>query len=161
MAEDNASAFFRVQGSFFKSVCSRWGSLIIVFGESMSAFNKWMRPWKTVFQKTPREIHLTSPRTQDKSLSLILLSDVHSPDSFLINEVDHREFDLVLTLGDINEATMDYILNQARLVPVYGVYGNHDPETVAGLDSLDDNVLLINGYRIGGISGKEFVRVGD
>ena len=75
----------------------------------MSAFNKWMRPWKAVFQKSPREIHFTPPRTQAHSLNLILLSDVHSPDSFLMNEVDPQEFDLVLTLGDINEATMDYM----------------------------------------------------
>jgi hypothetical protein len=48
---------------------------------------------------------------------------------------------------------VDYILNQARFVHVYGICGNHDPATISGMDALDGKILFINGYKIGGISG--------
>lgn len=108
---------------------------------------------KGILRKPVSEIHLTSLRAQGKSLNLILISDIHSPDHFLLDEVNPQEFDLILTLGDIDEPTVDYILNQGRFVHVYGVYGNHDPKMIPGLDSLDGKILFINGYKIGGISG--------
>lgn len=130
------------------------GSTWIFFMEkTIPALNKLIQPFKNIFKKSVREIHLTSPRTQEKSINLILLSDIHSPDNFFMNEVNPQEFDLVLLLGDINEPTVDYILNQARFVRVYGIYGNHDPKTIAGMDAMDGKILFINGYKIGGISG--------
>lgn len=119
----------------------------------MSALNKLTQPFKNIFKKSVQEIHLTLPRAPIQSLHLILLSDIHSPDNFFMNEVNPQEFDLVLLLGDINEPTVDYILNQARFVRVYGIYGNHDPATISGMEALDGRILLVNGYKIGGISG--------
>lgn len=88
-----------------------------------------------------------------KKLRIFAFSDIHSPDDFAMAEIDPRQFDLVLTLGDIGEDTLDYILFQARQVPCYGVPGNHDKEEPVGLNSLHRRVIDFHGIRIGGIGG--------
>jgi len=116
-------------------------------------FNQFISFLKTKFLRSVKEINLPDSSAGRKSLRLILLSDLHSPDNFYMNEVDPQEFDIVLTLGDINEPILDYILNQGRHVWVYGVYGNHDPQYIPGMDVLDNKIIILNGYKIGGISG--------
>lgn len=68
-------------------------------------------------------------------------------------ELRPEEFDLVLTLGDISPASLDYIKLMAGNIPTFSIYGNHDPETIPGLQSIDGEVLHIRGWRIAGISG--------
>lgn len=68
-------------------------------------------------------------------------------------QISPADFDLVLTLGDISEGVLDYILFMARQVPVYGVPGNHDPCDIPGLSSLHRKVIDFKGIRIGGFGG--------
>ncbi len=116
-------------------------------------FNRFASFLKTKFLRSVKEIHLPDSAADNKSLRLVLLSDLYSPDNFYMNELTPQEFDLVLTLGDINEPTLDYILNQGRHVGVYGVYGNHDPQYIPGMRALDNKIIVLNGYKISGISG--------
>lgn len=88
-----------------------------------------------------------------RTLRIYALSDIHSPADFIMPEIDPDKFDLVLTLGDIEDATLDYILQMARRVPCYGVPGNHDKAKPAGLNNLHGRVITINGVRIGGLGG--------
>lgn len=67
--------------------------------------------------------------------------------------ISSEDFDLVLTLGDVSEGVLDYVKWMASEIPVYGVYGNHDPMTIPSMQSLDGAVLNIKGWRISGISG--------
>ena len=88
-----------------------------------------------------------------KTLRIFAFSDIHSPDDFEIGEIDPNQFDLVVTLGDISEATLDYILYQAKNVPCFGVPGNHDKADPAGLTNIHGKVIDFHGIRIGGIGG--------
>ena len=88
-----------------------------------------------------------------RTLRIYALSDIHSPADFFMPEIDPEQFDLILTLGDIEEGTLDYILEMGKRVPCYGVPGNHDKAKPAGLNNLHGKVITINGVRIGGIGG--------
>lgn len=88
-----------------------------------------------------------------KTLRIYALSDIHSPADFYMPEIDPDQFDLVLTLGDIEDATLDYILQMSKRVPCYGVPGNHDSPHLPGLNNLHGKAISINGIRIAGIGG--------
>ncbi len=88
-----------------------------------------------------------------KKLNLYLLSDIHSPDYFRMMEINPDEFDVVLTLGDIDSGTIDYILFKSRWVKVFGIYGNHDPKEIPGVTALDKKIVEVNGFKISGVSG--------
>jgi uncharacterized protein len=88
-----------------------------------------------------------------EAINLMLIADVHSPDYFRMAKLEKGEMDLVLTLGDIDPGTIDYILLQASASEVFGIYGNHDPRKIEGLDILDGRVMKRNGFRVSGISG--------
>ena len=88
-----------------------------------------------------------------KMLRIFAFSDIHSPDDFAMAEIDPDQFDLVVTLGDISDDTLDYILYQARGVPCLGVPGNHDKKHPVGLNNIHGRVIDFNGIRIGGIGG--------
>ena len=88
-----------------------------------------------------------------QTLRIFAFSDIHSPDDFAMAEIDPDRFDLVVTLGDIGEDTLDYILYKARRVPCFGVPGNHDKKNPAGLNNLHGRVIDFKGLRIGGIGG--------
>lgn len=63
------------------------------------------------------------------------------------------EFDVALTLGDIDEATIDYIAFMSRRIPRYGVPGGHDPQYTPGLNNLHRKVVTVKGIVIGGFGG--------
>ncbi len=88
-----------------------------------------------------------------KTLRIFAFSDIHSPDDFVMAEIDPSRFDLVVTLGDIPDSVLDYILFQAKGVPCFGVPGNHDSKNPAGLNNLHGQVVDFHGIRIGGIGG--------
>ena len=87
------------------------------------------------------------------TLSLYTLADIHSPDAFVMHEIDAEHFDAVVTLGDIDQGTLDYILHMGKRVHRFGVPGNHDVANPAGLNNLHLKVINIKGIRIGGFGG--------
>lgn len=67
-----------------------------------------------------------------------------------------REYDLILSCGDLNAKYLSFLVTMARC-PVLYVHGNHDggyqdnpPE---GCDCIDDQMVLYNGLRILGLGG--------
>lgn len=88
-----------------------------------------------------------------KSLSALVFSDIHSPDYFKMAAVDPAVIDVIFTLGDIDDRTLDYILMQAGKVPVIGVPGNHDSENIPGVLNVHQKVIELNGISIGGFGG--------
>lgn len=86
-------------------------------------------------------------------LRIFAVADVHSPSAFRMAALSGADFDVVLTLGDIDVDTLDYILFMGRAVPAYGVPGNHDPKDVPGLANLHCKVVDVNGLKIGGFGG--------
>ncbi|MEM8857157.1 MAG: metallophosphoesterase [Chloroflexota bacterium] len=88
-----------------------------------------------------------------RTLRIYALSDIHSPDDFHMPELDPDQFDLVVTLGDIDDGTLDYIIYMAKDVPCIGVPGNHDSHRPAGLNNLHGKMVVVNGVRIAGIGG--------
>lgn len=88
-----------------------------------------------------------------RMLRVYAIADVHSPDAFEMPELDPDLFDVVLTLGDIEEATLDYISHMSRWIPQYGVPGGHDLCAPNGVDNLHGMSVTVNGIRIGGYGG--------
>jgi Icc-related predicted phosphoesterase len=86
-------------------------------------------------------------------LKVYAITDIHSPDAFCMPELDPAQFDVVLTLGDIDEGTLDYISYMSRGVPQYGVPGGHDRSLPRGVCNLHSKVITIKGIRIGGFGG--------
>lgn len=67
-----------------------------------------------------------------------------------------REYDLIISCGDLKSEYLSYLVTMARC-PVIYVHGNHDtgyrqrpPE---GCDCIDDRFVLYNGLRILGLGG--------
>jgi hypothetical protein len=88
-----------------------------------------------------------------RTLRVYAIADVHSPDSFSMPELMPDQFDVVLTLGDIDDATIDYIAFMSRRIPRYGVPGGHDPQYTPGMNSLHLKVVAVKGITIGGFGG--------
>ena len=91
--------------------------------------------------------------TPCKTLRLYVLTDIHSPDYFVMPEIHADQFDMVLTLGDIDEGTLDYISHMSRQVPIFGIPGNHDTHSLPGVTNLHGRVVDYKGIRIGGMGG--------
>ena len=75
-----------------------------------------------------------------------------------------REYDLILSSGDLKAAYLSFIVTMAR-APVMYVHGNHDtgyavtePE---GCDSIDGQIVEYRGLRILGLGGCLWYRPGD
>ena len=75
-----------------------------------------------------------------------------------------REYDLILSSGDLKAAYLSFIVTMAR-APVMYVHGNHDtgyavtePE---GCDSIDGEMVEYRGLRILGLGGCLWYRPGD
>jgi hypothetical protein len=88
-----------------------------------------------------------------RTLRVYAIADVHSPDAFNMPELDPDQFDVVLTLGDIKEDTLDYISYMSRWIPQYGVPGGHDRSLPHGVNNLHGQVVTVKGIRIGGFGG--------
>jgi predicted phosphodiesterase len=88
-----------------------------------------------------------------RTLKVYAITDVHSPDAFNMPELDPDQFDVVVTLGDIEEATLDYISYMSRWIPQYGVPGGHDRSLPRGVCDLHGKVVTVKGIRIGGFGG--------
>lgn len=88
-----------------------------------------------------------------KKLKIFAIADIHSPDNFSMPELDPKQFDLLITLGDIASETMDYIQFMGRFVESIGVLGNHDPKQILGLNDIHCKVVEIGGIKFGGFGG--------
>ncbi len=66
-----------------------------------------------------------------------------------------EKYDLLVTLGDIDIDTLDYIWTMASGVPWLGVLGNHDNDAsdVSFLPSVHGSSTDIHGVRVGGCGG--------
>ncbi len=89
----------------------------------------------------------------DHRIRIYAIADVHSPDHFRMPRLSLRDYDLVITLGDIPAATLEYISFMAGNIPCIGVLGNHDPASINGFNDLHDKTVTIGGVRIGGVGG--------
>jgi predicted phosphodiesterase len=83
-----------------------------------------------------------------QQLRIYAIADIHSPDSFRMAQLSPDSYDLILTLGDIDEGTLDYIAYMTHGIPWLGVLGNHDP---AGNSSGSTRVIAL--VRLGGCGG--------
>jgi hypothetical protein len=86
-------------------------------------------------------------------LRVYAITDIHSPDAFEMPELDPEIYDVVLTMGDIDEATLDYISHRSLKIPTYGVPGGHDKILPRGVCDLHGKVVTVKGIRIGGFGG--------
>ncbi len=86
-------------------------------------------------------------------LRIYAIADVHSPDHFRMPRLRPKNYDLVITLGDISPATLEYVSFMAGNIPCIGVLGNHDPARVRGFNDLHGKTVTIKGVRIGGVGG--------
>ena len=70
-------------------------------------------------------------------------------------QVTPEDYDLLVTLGDIDIDTLDYICSMASGVPWVGVLGNHDHDAseVCFLPSVHGDSRDIHGVRVGGCGG--------
>jgi predicted phosphodiesterase len=92
-------------------------------------------------------------RSMKRTLKVYAIADIHSPDAFSMPELDPDQFDVVVTLGDIGEDTLDYISYMSRRVPQFGVPGGHDRLLPLGVGDLHGKVVTVKGIRIGGFGG--------
>jgi hypothetical protein len=83
-------------------------------------------------------------------LRVYAIADIHSPDVFEMPKLDPEIFDVVLTLGDIDEGTLDYISHMSQNIPAFGIPGGHDDILPLGVNDLHRKVVTVNGIRIGG-----------
>lgn len=88
-------------------------------------------------------------------VTIFAVADIHSPDNFNMPELKPEEFDLLLTLGDISENTLDFILFMAIKIQGYGILGNHDPQNMPGLNDIHCKVVEFKGIKIGGFGGAQ------
>ncbi len=67
-----------------------------------------------------------------------------------------KEYDLIISCGDLNAKYLSFIVTMAR-VPVLYVHGNHDGGYVhnppEGCDCIEDDLIVYNGLRILGLGG--------
>jgi Icc-related predicted phosphoesterase len=67
-----------------------------------------------------------------------------------------KEYDLILSSGDLKAAYLSFIVTMAR-VPVLYVHGNHDTgyqhKPPEGCDCIEDQLIVYNGLRILGLGG--------
>ena len=75
-----------------------------------------------------------------------------------------KEYDLILSAGDLKAAYLSFIVTMAR-APVMYVHGNHDTryatEPPEGCDSIDGQIVEYKGLRILGLGGCVWYRPGD
>ncbi|HVQ63275.1 MAG TPA: metallophosphoesterase [Terriglobia bacterium] len=88
-----------------------------------------------------------------QQLRIYAIADIHSPDSFRMTQLSPDTYDLVLTLGDIDEGTLDYIGYMSHGIPWLGVPGNHDPAQEIGFENLHARSIAFHGWRLGGCGG--------
>ncbi|HEY5706037.1 MAG TPA: metallophosphoesterase [Terrimicrobiaceae bacterium] len=88
-----------------------------------------------------------------QQLRIYAIADIHSPDSFHMAQLSAESYDLVVTLGDIDECTLDYIGFMTQGIPWLGVPGNHDPDEGVGFESLHARSVAFRGLRLGGCGG--------
>jgi hypothetical protein len=89
----------------------------------------------------------------ERILRAYVITDIHSPDAFEMPELDPQIYDVVLTLGDIDENTLDYIAHMSHRIPKFGVPGGHDKILPCGVCDLHGKVVTVKGIRIGGFGG--------
>ena len=88
-----------------------------------------------------------------RQLRIYAIADIHSPDSFHMCQLSPESYDLVVTLGDIDEGTLDYIAFMTHGIPLLGVLGNHDPRQHVVFESLHARSIAFRGVRLGGCGG--------
>ena len=98
-------------------------------------------------------------------MKILVVSDVKSPyyfDCYTPGKL--REFDLILSCGDLSREYLEFLVTMARC-PLYYVSGNHDesfdlhpPE---GCESVDGRLIEYQGVRILGLGGSYQYRPGS
>lgn len=98
-------------------------------------------------------------------MRILVVSDVKSPyyfDAYTPGKL--REFDLILSCGDLSREYLEFLVTMARC-PLYYVPGNHDesfdlhpPE---GCESVDGRLVEYQGVRILGLGGSYQYRPGS
>lgn len=81
--------------------------------------------------------------------------EYYKPDSL-------REFDLILSCGDLRPEYLEFLVTMARC-PVIYVHGNHDDSygrEPQGCECADDRIITCNGLRILGLGGSFCYRDG-
>ncbi len=67
-----------------------------------------------------------------------------------------REYDLIISCGDLKAKYLSFLVTMARCPLVY-VHGNHDTDYVKeppdGCDCIEDQIIVYNGIRILGLGG--------
>lgn len=105
------------------------------------------------FQLPTKIITAGAEFKERQNLNVWLVSDIHSAEGFTMPRLKSNEYDLVFTMGDMSESVLDYVKWMSSPIPVFGIYGNHDPKIIPGFQALDNVVLNIKGWRISGVSG--------
>lgn len=97
-------------------------------------------------------------------MKILLVSDTESRyiwDHF--NKEKFKDIDLVISCGDLKASYLQFLVTMIG-VPVVYIHGNHDERYVTnpplGCDSIDDDLVVINGYRILGLGGSPEYRGG-
>ncbi len=90
-------------------------------------------------------------------MKILVLADEECPalwDHYVPGRL--REYDLILSCGDLKASYLSFIVTMAR-APVLYVHGNHDTDysrkPPEGCDCIEDDIVVVNGLRILGLGG--------
>ena len=94
----------------------------------------------------------------DKKIRILLITDTHSClkeyefKEFILNI---KEYDICLLLGDHSMNDINIILKYVKKEKIYALLGNHDNDYINKfkLNSLNGNIIEVNGVKILGIQG--------
>ena len=90
-------------------------------------------------------------------MKILVLADEEYP-AFWENYREDRlkEYDLIISCGDLNPKYLSFIVTMAR-APLFYVHGNHDESYVRippeGCDCIEDDIVVYKGLRILGLGG--------
>ncbi len=97
-------------------------------------------------------------------MKILLVSDTESRyiwDHF--NKEKFKDIDLVISCGDLKASFLQFLVTMIG-VPVKYIHGNHDDRYLTspplGCDSIDDDLVVIDGVRILGLGGSPEYRGG-
>jgi Icc-related predicted phosphoesterase len=91
-----------------------------------------------------------------KWLFLSDLQGVMYQDWLNFKQMDHRDWDVIVTLGDIDTLILKSIAERFQGKPIIGLIGNHDFKgdlEYYGIQNLHQNPVILNGKKVAGIEG--------
>ena len=116
--------------------------------------------WEKYFQQIKKK-SIKPQLKPNKAANILFIADLHSdilPEYFLQNIFEaSKAVDACIFLGDISEENLTIILGIINDgIPVYGVLGNHDIESLylgTRVKDLHQNTVIINNLSCSGING--------